>query len=118
MNIDISKYPVRRSNPIVQDSYGLPEDTKRYVVKGQGLIGIELDKGDKLYLKNLEGNQICEITIFDEKGHNNQNIINKKGGIEDSYFKKVLKNSTDKLFLIQKLKNKKINLNRFFSRKD
>ena len=105
MNIDISKYPVRRSNPIVQDSYGLPEDTERYVVKGQGLIGIELDKGDTLYLKNLEGNQICEITIFDDNGHNNQNIINKKGGIEDSYFKKVLKNSADKLFLIQKLKD-------------
>ena len=113
MNIDISKYPVRRSNPIVQDSYGLPENTERYVVKGQGLIGIELDKGDTLYLKNLEGNQICEITIFDEKGYNNQNIINKKGEIEDSYFKKILKNSADKLFLIQKLKNKKINLTNF-----
>ena len=69
---------VRRSNPILKGSYGLPEDTERYVVKGQGLIGIELDKGDNLYLKNLEGNQICEITIFDQSGNNNQNIINKK----------------------------------------
>ena len=43
---------------------------------------IELDKGDNLYLKNLEGNQICEITIFDQKGNNNQNIINKKKGIK------------------------------------
>ena len=48
MNIDINKYPVRRSNPIVLDSYGLPEDTERYIVKGQGLIGIDLDEGDKL----------------------------------------------------------------------
>ena len=48
MNIDVSKYPVRRSNPILKGSYGLPEDTERYVVKGQGLIGIELDKGDNL----------------------------------------------------------------------
>ena len=46
MNIDVNKYPVRRSNPIVIDSYGLPKNTERYVVKGQGLIGIELDKGD------------------------------------------------------------------------
>ena len=51
MNIDISKYPVRRSNPIVVGSYGLPEDTERYIVKGQGIIGIDLDKGDNLYLK-------------------------------------------------------------------
>ena len=65
MNIDVNKYPVRRSNPIVKGSYGLPEDIQRYIVKGQGLIGIELEKGDNLFLKNLEGNQICEITIFD-----------------------------------------------------
>ena len=38
MNIDIDKYPVRRSNPIVVGSYGLPKDTERYVIKGQGLI--------------------------------------------------------------------------------
>ena len=90
MNIDVSKYPVRRSNPILKGSYGLPEDTERYVVKGQGLIGIELDKGDNLYLKNLEGNQICEITIFDQSGNNNQNIINKNGNIENSFLKKIL----------------------------
>ena len=34
MNIDIDKYPVRRSNPIVVGSYGLPKDTERYVIKG------------------------------------------------------------------------------------
>ena len=61
MNIDISKYPVRRSNPIVLDSYGLPEDTERYIIKGQGLIGIDLDKGDNLYLNNLEGNHFIHI---------------------------------------------------------
>ena len=88
MNIDVNKYPVRRSNPIVKGSYGLPEDIQRYIVKGQGLIGIELEKGDKLFLKNLEGNQICEITIFDAMGNNNQNIINKKNDIEDSFLKK------------------------------
>ena len=115
MNIDVNKYPVRRSNPIIKGSYGLPEDTERYIVKGQGLIGIDLDKGDNLYLKNLEGNQVCEITIFDEKGNNNQNIINKKNKIEDSFLKETINTSSDKLFLIQKLKNKKINLHNFFS---
>ena len=79
------------------------------------MIGIELEKGDKLFLKNLEGNQICEITIFDAMGNNNQNIINKKNDIEDSFLKKVLSTSSDKFFLIQKLKNKNINLNKFFS---
>jgi len=99
MNIDVSKYPVRRSNPILKGSYGLPEDTERYVVKGQGLIGIELDKGDNLYLKNLEGNQICEITIFDQRGNNNQNIINKKGNIENSFLKKILKTNSNIIFI-------------------
>mgnify|MGYP003990219611 FL=1 len=115
MNIDVNKYPVRRSNPIVKGSYGLPEDIQRYIVKGQGLIGIELEKGDNIFLKNLEGNQICEITIFDTMGKSNQNIINKKNDIEDSFLKKVLNTSSDKFFLIQKLKNKNINLNKFFS---
>ena len=115
MNIDVNKYPVRRSNPIVKGSYGLPEDIQRYIVKGQGLIGIELEKGDNIFLKNLEGNQICEITIFDAMGNNNQNIINNKNDIEDSFLQKVLTTSSDKFFLIQKLKNKNINLNKFFS---
>ena len=91
MNIDISKYPVRRSNPIIHGSYGLPTDTERYIVKGQGLIGIDLDKGDNLYFKNLEGNQVCEITIFDQQGNNNQNVIGEKKKIEDSFLKQVLK---------------------------
>ena len=115
MNIDIDKYPVRRSNPIVVGSYGLPKDTERYVIKGQGLIGIDLDQGDVLFLKNLEGNQVCEITVFDDNGNNNQKIIDKGSDIENSYLKKVLKLSSDKLFLIQKLKNKKINLDHFSS---
>ena len=104
MNIDINKYPVRRSNPIVAGSYGLPKDTQRYLLKGQGLIGIDLDKGDILYLKNLEGNQICEITVFDDNGNNNQSIINQKPQIENSFLKKILNTSSDKLSLIQKLK--------------
>ena len=115
MNIDIDKYPVRRSNPIVVGSYGLPKDTERYVIKGQGLIGIDLDQGDVLFLKNLEGNQVCEITVFDQNGNNNQKIINKGSDIENSFLKKILKLSSDKLFLIQKLKNKKINLDQFSS---
>ena len=32
MNIDASKYAVRRSNPIVLGSYGLPKDTERYII--------------------------------------------------------------------------------------
>ena len=115
MNIDISKYPVRRSNPIVLGSYGLPENTERYIVKGQGIIGIDLDKGDNLYLKNLEGNQVCEVTIFDQEGSNNQNIIKRTRKVENSFLKQVLNKSSDKLFLIQKLRNKKINLNNFTS---
>ena len=115
VNIDINKYPVRRSNPIVVGSYGLPKDTERYVVKGQGLIGIDLDQGDVLFLKNLEGNQVCEITVFDDNGNNNQKIIDKGSDIENSYLKKVLKLSSDKLFLIKKLQNKKINLDQFSS---
>ena len=100
MNIDIDKYPVRRSNPIVVGSYGLPKDTERYVIKGQGLIGIDLDQGDVLFLKNLEGNQVCEITVFDHNGNNNQKIINKGSDIENSFLKKVLKGRGPPIFPI------------------
>ena len=58
MNIDIDKYPVRRSNPIVVGSYGLPKDTERYVIKGQGLIGIDLDQGDVLFLKDRKSTRL------------------------------------------------------------
>ena len=58
VNIDIDKYPVRRSNPIVVGSYGLPKDTERYVIKGQGLIGIDLDQGDVLFLKDRKSTRL------------------------------------------------------------
>ena len=63
VNIDINKYPVRRSNPIVVGSYGLPKDTERYVIKGQGLIGIDFDKWERSEGVGINHSGISQATF-------------------------------------------------------
>ena len=114
MELNLDDFQIRRTKPVIAGSEGLPKGHQRYICKALGLIGVDFDKGDRIILKNLEGDQICEITVFNSKGLNNQSIINKKKDIENSYLKKILDTSDDKIFLRQKLKNKNIELNSFY----
>ena len=48
MDIDLSNFNIRRTNPIILGNAGLPDNLERYIVKGQGLIGIDIFKDDKI----------------------------------------------------------------------
>ena len=48
MKLNLKNFDVRKSTPFIAGSYGLPENTEKYTVKAQGLIGIDVFKGDKI----------------------------------------------------------------------
>ena len=71
----------------------LPPGVERYVVNGGGLTGIQIFPDDEIEIINNEGNQICEIIVFDEDGKSNLSILNLKenkikSGIKDVLFSK------------------------------
>ena len=71
----------------------LPPGVERYVVNGGGLTGIQIFPDDEIEIINDEGNQICEIIVFDKDGKSNLSILNLKenkikSGIKDVLFGK------------------------------
>ena len=112
MKLNLKNFDVRKSIPFIAGSYGLPENTEKYTVKAQGLIGIDVFKGDKITIIDIEGGQTCEVIAFDSKGKNNQSIIGQKNNGEAKFAKYILTNSNDKKILLEKLKKKKIDFNK------
>ena len=70
MNLNIENLNIRRTNPYIAGTIGLAPGEERYIVKAQGLVGMEIFKEDKISIKNIEGRQECEIVAFDKKGNN------------------------------------------------
>tara|TARA_B100000700_G_scaffold328532_1_gene446672 strand:- start:610 stop:2967 length:2358 start_codon:yes stop_codon:yes gene_type:complete len=108
MEISLENFEIRRSNPYIAGSQGLPEGTERYIAKAQGLIGIDIFEGDEISIKNIEGMQECEITAFDKKGANNLNIIGQQNNAEANYIKHILLNNDNHKLLLSKLKKRNI----------
>ena len=109
MELDLSNFNVRKTNPIIMGSAGLPENVERYTVKGEGILGIDLFKDDEIKIINLEGSQEMELTFFNDVGKN-ETLIGKDLDKDSNFIKYILSNSSEKLNLLKKLKNKKINL--------
>ena len=112
MKLNLKNFNVRKSAPYISGSYGLPENTERYTIKAQGLIGIDVFKEDKITLIDIEGGQTCEVIAFNSKGKNNQSIIGQKNHGEAKFVKYILTNSSDKKVLLEKLKKKNIDFNK------
>ena len=110
MDIDLSNFNIRRTNPIILGNAGLPDNLERYIVKGQGLIGIDIFKDDKITIINIEGNQICEAVVFDKSGKNKQSIIGFPSNGNADFIKFVLTKNSDKKKLLSSLKRKNINI--------
>ena len=109
MELDLSNFNVRKTNPVIMGSAGLPENVERYTVKGEGILGIDLFKDDEIKIINLEGSQEMELTFFNNDGKN-ETLIGKDFDKDSNFIKFILSNSSEKFNLLKKLKNKKINL--------
>ena len=56
----------------------LPPGVERYVVEGGGITGIEILPDDEIEILNNEGNQICEISVFNKDGKSELAIVDLK----------------------------------------
>ena len=68
----------------------LPPGVERYVVEGGGLTGIQILPDDQIEIINNEGNQICEISVFNKDGKSELGILGLKEIKENSEIKKIL----------------------------
>ena len=81
----------------------LPLGVERYVVNGGGLTGVQIHPDDEIEIINDEGNQICEITVFNKDGKSDLGILNLQENKNCSEIKKILfkKNETSLQALYQ-----------------
>ena len=68
----------------------LPPGVERYVVNGGGLTGFQIFPDDDIEIINNEGNQICEILVFNKNGKSEPAILNLKENKKVSEIKKIL----------------------------
>ena len=89
----------------------LPPGVERYIVEGGGLTGIQILPDDEIEIINDEGNQICEISVFNKDGKSELGILSLKEIKEDSEIKKILlkKDETSLQALLQ-LKKRNLNI--------
>ena len=64
-----------------------PLGVERYVVNGGGLTGVQILPDDEIEIINDEGNQICEITVFNKDGKSELGILNLKESKNSSQIK-------------------------------
>ena len=87
----------------------LPPEVERHVINGGGLTGLQVFPDDEIEIINDEGNQICEIIVFDKDGKSNPGILNLKENTNNSEIKKIL-SSKDESSLVASYQLKKRNL--------
>ena len=68
----------------------LPPGVERYVVEGGGLTGIQILPDDVIEIINNEGNQICEVSVFNKDGKSELAILSLKEIRDNSEIKKIL----------------------------
>ena len=89
----------------------LPPGVERYVVNAGGITGIQIFPEDEIKIINNEGNQICEINIFDKHGKSELSILNLKENKKSSEIKKILlKNEESSLQALLQLKKRNLQI--------
>ena len=73
----------------------LPLGVERYIVNGGGLTGIQIFPDDEIEIINNEGNQICEVCVFNNNGKSELGILNLKESKNASGIKKILLNKDE-----------------------
>ena len=73
----------------------LPPGVERYVINGGGLTGVQIFPEDKIEIINNEGNQICEVVVFNSKGMSDPSVLNLKAHKSENDIIKLLKRNEE-----------------------
>jgi len=91
----------------------LPPGVERYIVNGGGLTGIQILPDDEIEIINNEGNQICEISVFNKEGKSEPAILNLKENKDASEIKKILsKKDESSLIALRQLKKRNLDISK------
>ena len=91
----------------------LPPGVERYIVNGGGLTGIQILPDDEIEIINNEGNQICEISVFNKEGKSEPAILNLKENNNASEIKKILaKKDESSLTALHQLKKRNLDISK------
>ena len=91
----------------------LPLGVERYIVNGGGLTGVQILPEDEIEIINDEGNQICEISVFDKDGKSELAILNLKEQKKSYEIKKILsKKDESSLTAAYQLKKRNLDIDK------
>ena len=91
----------------------LPLGVERYIVNGGGLTGVQILPEDEIEIVNDEGNQICEISVFNKDGKSELAILNLKENKNSSEIKKILsKKDENSLAAAYQLKKRNLDIDK------
>ena len=89
----------------------LPLGVERHIVNGGGLTGLQIFPEDEIEIINNEGNQICEISVFNKDGKSELAILNLKENKNSSEIKKILlKKDESSLAAVYQLKKRNLDI--------
>ena len=91
----------------------LPLGVERHIVNGGGLTGLQIFPEDEIEIINNEGNQICEISVFNKDGKSELAILNLKENKNSSEIKKILlKKDESSLAAAYQLKKRNLDIDK------
>ncbi len=91
----------------------LPLGVERHVVNGGGLTGVQVLSDDEIEIINDEGNQICEISVFNKDGKSELAILNLKENKNSFEIKKILsKKDESSLAAAYQLKKRNLDIDK------
>jgi aminomethyltransferase len=91
----------------------LPLGVERYIVNGGGLTGVQILPEDEIEIINDEGNQVCEISVFNKDGKSELAILNLKENKNSSEIKKILsKKDESSLTAAYQLKKRNLDIDK------
>ena len=91
----------------------LPPGVERHIVNAGGLTGIQIFPEDEIEIINDEGNQICEISVFNKDGKSELGILSLKENKDSSEIKKILsKKDESSLIAVHQLKKRNLDMNK------
>ena len=91
----------------------LPLGVERHIVNGCGLTGVQIFPEDEIEIINDEGNQLCEIVVFDKNGKSELSILNlKENKVSKEIIKILSKKNESSLMAALQLKKRNLDLNK------
>ncbi|TIW88895.1 MAG: aminomethyltransferase, partial [Mesorhizobium sp.] len=93
----IAAGPPRPSLILRPGQIALPPGMERYTVQGNGAVLIEIEAGDMITVRNVEGGQACELLAWDKTGATDPGIFGETSNCNAAGIKALLAEGDDSL---------------------